>query len=609
MDYLNEEETTVKAYDSKLMKRLLKYARPYWKLFLCSAFLILLVTGTELLRPYLVKVAIDKYINAANGNSAKIMSSESLKLFKSSNVTALYRIAFAYLLIIILGFLLNYGQTLMLQYAGQKIIYNIRQEVFSHIEKLSLSFFDKMPVGRLVTRVTNDVEALNEMYTEALVNLIKDGFLLVGVMIIMMLMNMKLALISFSVIPLVILSAIIFKKYDRDAYREVRLKLSKINSSLSENISGMRLVQIYAREGKKFDEFKDINKQYLNASMKQVTVFAVFRPLIDLLASLSLALLLWFGGIRVISSNLQFGVLFAFVSYIEQLFRPIMDLSEKFDILQSAMASSERIFTILDDNSIIPNRADPVKINRLKGNIEFKNVWFAYNDDDWVLKDVSFNIEKGQTVAFVGATGAGKTSIISLISRLYDIQKGTITIDGINIKDMDKYALRKSIGVVMQDVFLFTGDIKSNIRLNNTDITDDKIIETSKYVNADQFIKDLPSKYDEEVKERGSTLSSGQRQLLSFARALSFNPSILVLDEATANIDTETEMLIQDALKKLIKDRTTIIIAHRLSTIQNADKIIVIHKGMIREVGNHQELLEKRGIYYKLYQLQYKDNF
>lgn len=686
MDYINNDEAVAKSYDSKLMKRLLKYAKPYWKSICTSILLLLMVTAVDLSTTYLIKISIDNYINgydrpmaAYNANNApgsgiiydnhvfirlkdtdhipqdaevyqiqeykgfyylingavkkgssinvykdaggyvlngdgksypaRLLSKDELKLFRAEDAEAMGRMAVIYLAIIIFGFALNYSQVLLLQRTGQKIIFNIRQEVFSHIESLSLSFFDRMPVGRLVTRVTNDVEALNEMYTSVLVNLFKDAFLLLGIMCMMLSMNVRLALISFSVIPVIIAFTIIFKKYDREAYREVRAKLSKINSNLSENISGMRLVQIYNKEDKKYREFRKINDEYSEATMKQISVFAIFRPLMDLISSLTLAMLLWFGGVRVISNTLEFGMLFAFVSYIQQFFQPINDLTEKFDILQSAMASSERIFMVLDDNSTIPNALNPIKIDKLEGNIEFKNVWFAYNNEDWVLKDVSFEIKKGETVAFVGATGAGKTSIISLISRLYDIQKGSITIDGIDIRDMDKSELRRNIGVVMQDVFLFTGDIKSNIMLNNNNINEQKIKEISEYVNADSFIDKLPEKYDEEVKERGSTLSSGQRQLLAFARALAFEPSILVLDEATANIDTETEVLIQDALSKLIKNRTTIVIAHRLSTIQYSNKIIVLHKGRIREMGTHQELLDKKGMYYKLYQLQYKDNY
>lgn len=472
-----------------------------------------------------------------------------------------------------------------------------------------MGFFDKTPVGRLVTRVTNDTETLNEMYTSVLVNLFKDVFMLAGIIIVMFKMNWRLALVTFTVIPLIVAATVVFRIKARDAYREVRTRLARINATLSENISGMKVIQIFNREAKQYEEFDEINRAYYNASMRELKVYAVFRPVMDFLASFALSVLIWYGGGSVLRGNLEFGVLFAFVNYINTFFQPISDLTEKYNILQSAMASSERIFQLLDTKPAIVNAENPVRVKKLRGEIEFKNVWFAYNEGEWVLKDVSFKIEPGETVAFVGATGAGKTSIMSLINRFYDIQKGEILIDGINIKDIALEDLRSNIGMVLQDVFLFTGDVASNIRLNNEGITDDRIREIAEYVNAAKFIESLDGGYYAEVKERGATLSTGQRQLLAFARALAFDPSILVLDEATSNIDTETEQLIQDALLKLIKGRTTIVVAHRLSTIQHADKIIVLHKGRVREIGNHQELLAKRGIYYDLYRLQYKESF
>ncbi len=509
------------------------------------------------------------------------------------------------LLIYIVIFILNYIQIYLLQYTGQKIVYNIRAAIFKHVESLSLSFFDKSPVGRLVTRITNDVETLNEMYTSVLVYLIKDLFLVSGIIIAMFLLDVKLGIVSIITLPLVVALTFIFRKYDREAYRKVRTRLSRINSNLSENISGMKTVQIFGVESKKYSEFDEINTSYSTAAMEQIKVFAIFRPLMDMTYQLALCILIWVGGTAVLNLTIEFGVLYAFVIYIQKLFQPIFDLSEKFDILQSSMASSERIFMLLDNDSIIKNPKEPKHIGRAQGDIEFKNVWFAYNDEDWVLKDVSFRIRKGETVAFVGATGAGKTSIISLITRLYDIQKGEILIDGVNIKEMSKDELRKNVATVLQDVFLFAGDIKGNVRLNNENITDEEIVRACKYVNANIFIEKLPDKYNAEVNERGTTFSQGERQLIAFARALAFNPPILVLDEATANIDTETESLIQDALNKLTKGRTTIVVAHRLSTIKNADKIIVMHRGRIREIGSHSELLEKKGLYSNLYKLQY----
>lgn len=588
MNNFHEEEALGKAFDARLMKRLLKHAKPFAGLIAISFLLLFLITLTDLARPYLMKVAIDDYI--AVGDKA-----------------GLGKIALLFLAVITGGFVCNYIQVYLLNYTGQKIIYNMRQELFSHLLRLSLSFYDKNPVGRLVTRVSNDMENLNEMYTAVLVNLFKDIFTLIGIVIIMLRMNAKVALISFTAIPLIFLSAAIFRVESRKAYRLVRVKLAKINATLSENISGMKIIQIFNKEKFKYDEFTGINDEHRQASMRELFVFAIFRPSMDLIYSLSLALLIWYGGGKVLQEALPFGVLFAFVNYIDQFFKPINDLTEKFNILQSAMASSERIFLLLDQEETIKNPKNPLPLNKVTGKIEFKNVWFAYEGENWVLKDVSFTINPGETVAFVGATGAGKTSIISLITRLYDIQKGEILIDGKNIKEIDKYELRSQIGVVLQDVFLFTGDIKGNIRLNNEEITDEQIEEVAGFVNADSFIDKLPNRYEEKVMERGATLSSGQRQLLAFARALAFNPSLLVLDEATSNIDTETEILIQDAIKKLIKDRTNIIIAHRLSTIQHADKIVVMHKGRLREMGRHQELLDKKGMYYDLYLLQYKD--
>jgi ATP-binding cassette, subfamily B, multidrug efflux pump len=535
------------------------------------------------------------------------LTSADLKSLRKDDANGILATTIYLFIISLCIFVIGYVQVYLLSYTGQKIVFDIRQKLFSHVEGLSLSFFDKNPVGRLVTRLTNDVDALNEMYTGVLVYLFKDFFLIFGVLIAMFIMNFKLGLITLAVVPFLIIAALIFKKHDRNAYRDVRVKIARINSSLSENISGMKTVQIYAKEDKKLKEFSNINKSYLDSSLKQIKVYAIFRPAIDFLAALTMAALLWFGGVKVLNMEIGFGMLFAFISYLQYFFQPIYDLTEKYDILQSAMASSERIFMLMDNNERIVDSEKPVKVETLVGEIEFKNVWFAYVPGEWVLKDVSFKIKPGEKVAFVGATGAGKTSIISLISRFYDIQKGEILIDGINIKDMDIDNLRGNIATVLQDVFLFTGDIKQNIRLKNDDITDEEIINACKYVNADKFIEKLPEGYSAPVNERGSTFSQGERQLIAFARAIAFNPPILVLDEATSNIDTETEALIQDALGKISKDRTTIVVAHRLSTIKNSNKIIVLHKGKLREMGTHEELLNLKGLYYNLYQLQYKD--
>jgi len=653
-----------KAYDARLMKRLLSYAKPYWKLLLLAMVLLILITGLELLNPYILKIAIDDYLNGNNkplyevstdlpyegiefdgrlyvkdyrdgelveelkeapvkkilrkGNDyylvdyeaedvdgGILLSKEDYLLFRQGDIAGINRLAVIFFLVILLTFLFNYIQEYILNYTGQRIIFNIREEIFNHIQSLAISYFDKNPIGRLVTRVTNDTETLNEMYTSVLITLVKDVLMLVGIMVIMLSLDYRLALLSFSLVPLIFILALRFRKKVRAVYRLGRIQLARINSSLNENITGMRTIQIFKKERKMAKKFDEINMDYLDTTIREVKLYAMFRPSIEIIRSLGIALLIYFGGRKVISNVMEFGVLYLFIDYIQKFFRPILDLTEKFNILQSSMASSERIFSILDDKTLIENPDNPKPIKDLKGKIEFKNVWFAYEEDNWVLKDISFTINPGETVALVGATGAGKSSIINLITRFYDIQGGQILIDGVDIREVDKYELRKNIGVVLQDVFLFTGTIRDNIRLNNKDISQEELEEVARYVNAHHFIERLPQKYDEPVMERGSTLSAGERQLLAFARTLAYDPKILILDEATSNIDTETEILIQDALSKLIKNRTTIAIAHRLSTIQHADKIIVLSNGEIKEMGNHQELLEKGGIYYHLYKLQY----
>lgn len=539
--------------------------------------------------------------------AAMQLTEADIKNFRSYDINALYLIALIFLVLLLLLFVVTYIQQYILKYSGQQIIFNIRQDLFSHIQKLSLSFFDRNPVGRILTRVTNDIETLNMMYTQVLVSLFKDAVVLIGIIIVMLSLNVKLALICFVSIPFVLISTYLYRKFARPAFREVRVRLARINTTLNENISGMHIIHIFKREKQQFDRFDKINTAHYDASMRELRTVAIFRPAMDLIYSFTLALLLWFGAQEVLAGWIEFGLLFAFIEYLRRFFQPINDLTEQFTVLQQAMASAERIFQLLDEDSIIPEPENPVKVEKFRGEIEFDHVWFAYNDENWVLKDISFKIEPGEMVAFVGATGAGKTSIINLLARFYDIQKGAIRIDGIDIRDIELDKLRHNVGIVLQDVFLFSGDIRSNITLNNQNITEQEMRDIAHHVNASTFIEKLPQMYSEEVKERGSTLSQGQRQLLSFARTLAFKPSILVLDEATANIDTETEMLIQDALNKLIKGRTTIVIAHRLSTIQHADRIIVLHKGEVREIGNHQELLAREGLYYNLYRLQYQE--
>ncbi|MBE3577735.1 MAG: ABC transporter ATP-binding protein [Limnochordales bacterium] len=571
-----------------------------------QAYLVTLPAGVvEITPPYKVE---DGQVIVAGGLRlpAQALDESEADLFRARDIARVRWLALLLLALLTFSFLTNYGQTYLLHRTGQQIMYDLRQELYRHLQSLSLSFFDRNPTGRLVTRVTNDVEALNEMYTGLFVNLFRDLFLLIGIVVAMFGLSPRLATLALLTLPVLTAVTYAFRMRVREAYRQVRTRLARINAAMAENISGMRVIQIFHREQAKLAEFARINKDYYDASMVQLLIFAIFRPAIDLISTLAVAMLLWFGGVRVIEGTVSFGVLFAFISYIQQFFRPISDLTEQYNVLQTAMASAERIFQLLDTQERIPVPANPRPLGRIRGEVEFDHVWFAYKGEEWVLRDVSFRVEPGQTVALVGATGAGKSSIISLLSRLYDIQKGSIRVDGIDIREVDPAELRRQIAVVLQDVFLFTGDIASNIRLNNTEIDDERVRWAAEVVGAMEFIEKLPGGLAARVTERGSTLSAGQRQLIAFARALAFDPRILVLDEATANIDTETEQLIQAALARLIKGRTTIVIAHRLSTIQNADKIIVLHKGRIREMGRHEELLALGGLYYDLYRLQYK---
>ncbi|NLC03110.1 MAG: ABC transporter ATP-binding protein [Tissierellia bacterium] len=662
---IKNEEVMGKAYDARLMKRLLEYAKPYWKLLLTSLLLLGIITALELLNPYLLKITIDVYINGYKKpmyetsldtpytgieyqnkkyiRKTSLDSDEQLELkdaplkkiikdnkdyyivdvedgsilkgdsldrndylrFRQGDISGINKISIVFFLVILFTFIFNYIQTIILNYTSQKIIFNIREDLFNHIQSLSIGFFDKNPIGRLLTRVTNDTETLNEMYTSVLITLFKDLLMLVGIAFVMLKMDYKLALLSFSLVPLILIISMIFRGRIRVLYRRSRAQLAIINSSLNENITGIRTIQIFNKQKKVSNSFDTLNNNHLETQKKEIKTYAIFRPSIEIIRSIGMASLIYFGGGKVISNAIEFGVLFIFIDYLQKFFAPIIDLTEKYNILQSAMASSERIFNLLDNDDIIESGENLQMIEEVKGKIEFKNVWFAYVENDWVLKDISFVINPGEAIAFVGATGAGKSSIINLITRFYDIQKGEILLDGVNIKNIDKFQLRKNIGVVLQDVFVFTGTIEDNIRLNNKNIDQDQVVEVAKFVNAHNFICKLPLQYKEPVMERGSTLSSGERQLLAFARTLAHDPKILILDEATSNIDTETELLIQDALVKLIEGRTTIAVAHRLSTIQHADKIIVLSKGKIVEMGNHQELLKKEAMYYDLYKLQY----
>ncbi|HIU65950.1 MAG TPA: ABC transporter ATP-binding protein [Candidatus Caccomorpha excrementavium] len=568
-----------------VFRRLIRYAVPYWHWFLLAIILMLMITAMELYRPAIIGNAIDTF---EVGGSYDVIQQAAL----------------VYFLVLIGGFVCNFLQTWILQLMGQNIIYNIRQEVFEHIHKLSLRFFDITPVGRIVTRVTNDVEALNDMFANILVRLFKNLVKIVGIAVVMLRLDAHIAMYAFVLLPFIVALTVLFKTISKATYRLARTKLTAINTYLSEHLSGMKLIQIFAREREKNAEFVKKSRELYRANYREMLVFAIFRPSIYMLSILALVIIITAGGRQVLNGAISVGTLYIFINYISSFFEPIQDIAEQFSTLQSAIASAEKIFTLLDEKPMIENPEHPKELPAIKGRIEFRHVWFAYQEEDWILKDVSFTIEPGQKVAFVGATGAGKSSILNLIGRYYDIQKGQILIDGVDIKELNTDQLRGAIGQVQQDVFIFTGDIKSNIRLRSETITDEQVVAAARYVNADHFIEQLNRTYEEAVTERGSTLSAGQRQLLSFARTLAYDPAILVMDEATANIDTETEQLIQEALEKLMRGRTTIMVAHRLSTIQHADKIMVMHKGEIRESGTHQELLAMNGIYKKLYELQ-----
>ncbi|MBS5793447.1 MAG: ABC transporter ATP-binding protein [Clostridiales bacterium] len=536
-------------------------------------------------------------------SNATLLDKEDLKEVRKYDFNGILYATGLYLLIMLIGFVLNVINTLMLQNMGQKIIFKMRKQVFEYIHSLSLSFFNKEPVGKLVTRVTNDTESINELFTTILIKLFKNVVKIFGFAVVMFYKDVKLASLAFLMLPIVGVLTFMFKHFSRVAYRITRNKITELNTFLAEHISGMKLIQIFAKEKEKYEEFENKSEELYRANWREVMTFAIFRPCIYFVSIIALIIIIGNGSSSVLNGTLSVGTLYIFISYINSFFEPIQELAEQFGTLQSSIASSEKIFSILEEKPDIISPKNPKDIN-INGKIEFKNVWFAYEDEDYILKDVSFTINEGEKVAFVGATGAGKSSILNLIGRYFDIQKGEILIDGVNIKDIDIDVLRGAIGQVQQDVFIFTGDIKSNISLNNENITNEKIIQSAKMVNASSFIEKLNNKYDEPVTERGSTLSAGQRQLLSFARTLAYDPKILVLDEATSNIDTETEELITKALETLMNDRTTIMVAHRLSTIQHADKIIVMHKGEIKESGNHQQLISKNGIYKRLYDVQ-----
>ncbi len=565
--------------------RLIAYMKPYAHWVIFALLLVLGLTAFDLYRPMLVGDAIDTF--GANGDYDVIIAT-----------------AIKYAVVLALSFAFNVAQTWILQKTGQNIILQMRKDLYRHIQSLGSRYFDITPVGKLVTRVTNDVEALNEMYSGILVQLFRNIVKIVGLAGVMLVLDVRLAAISFVLMPLVIGLTVLCQKIARNIYRLYRTRLTDINTFLSEHLSGMKIIQIFGRQERKFEEFHDKNTKLYKAFYREMLMYAVFRPLIYILSILSLMIVLWFGSKNVFDEIISVGTLYIFSNYIRSFFDPIQELAEQFSTLQSSIASAEKIFTVMDEDEFIPEVENPKQPDKITGKIEFDHVWFAYDGENYVLKDVSFVINPGEKVAFVGATGAGKSSILNLIGRYYDIQKGHIYIDGIDIRQLSKKKLRSAIGQMQQDVFIFEGDVAYNIRLNDDDITDAQVKAAAEYVNASHFIEKLPQGYHEPVTERGATFSAGERQLLSFARTLAHNPSILVMDEATANIDTETEILIQEALEKLMDGRTTIMVAHRLSTIQHADCIMVMHKGRICERGTHRELLEQDGIYRKLYELQ-----
>ena len=647
-----EEEVLGKAYDGRLMRRLITYLRPYsWQVGV-ALISIALKAGLDVLPPFFTKIAIDKYL-ANNPGAHSVLD----RWLSSVPLRGIAQLAALYVGSLLFTFFFEFLTTYYIQWTGQMVMFDLRSQIFRHLQRMHIGFYDKNPVGRLVTRVTTDVDALNEMFTAGVVSIFEDVFVLLGIILIMMTMNWKLALMTFAVLPFITWATMIFRVKVRDSYRRIRVAIARINSYLQEAVTGMLVLQLFNREKKAFRRFSEINASHMEAFKDAIMAYAVYYPVVEVLSMIAIAAIVWAGGrdviqhIPALSVILDFGreklvpfhwvrnvatigVLVAFTQYSLRFFRPIQDLSDKYNILQSAMASSERIFKLLDTPVDIES---PVVTKKPEGpgRIEFDHVWFSYgvrgtaadtlgkpavapipagddsssgsNDPDWVLRDVSFTIEPGETIAIVGHTGAGKTTLISLLLRFYDVQKGAIRIDGVDIKEMDLNDLRRRFGVVLQDPFLFTGTVSGNIRLGSDWIADKDVEEAAEEVNLGDFIRTLPGGFGEEVRERGSTLSTGQKQLISFARALAHSPQILILDEATSSVDTETEFRVRDALSRMVQERTSLVIAHRLSTVQRADKIIVMHKGKVREMGTHQQLLAQRGVYYKLYQLQYKD--
>ena len=619
-----DDDVVGKAYDSRLMRRLLTYLRPYKLQTGLSAASILLKAGSDVIGPFLVKVAVDNYLDRQANHKPTWIS----RHLSADPMTGISQIAGLYLGSLLLTFALEFLQTYLMQWTGQKIMFDLRRQIFRHIQRLQPAFFDRNPVGKLVTRVTSDVDALNEMFTSGVLAIFEDVFVLLFIVLIMLRMSWPLALLTLAVLPVILYVTKIFRDHVRESYRRIRSAIARINSYMQEHVSGMAIVQLFNREDRAYDDFAAINRQHMDAFKDAILAYALYYPAVELLSSIAIALVIWRGGLSVLHGTVTLGILIAFMQYAQRFFRPIMDLSEKYNILQAAMAASERVFTLLDTEPEILSPAITRPGNG-SGRIEFRNVWFTYQpltpdvaatldtassselhahkEIEWILRDVSFVIEPGETAAIVGHTGAGKTTITALMMRFYDIQHGSILIDGSDIREQDLNALRRRFGVVLQDPFLFTGTLATNIRLGSAWIDNAQMEQAADDVNVGDFIRSLPLGFDEPVTERGATLSTGQKQLISFARAMAHAPGILILDEATSSVDTETELRVRAALERMITGRTSVLIAHRLSTIQRAETILVMHKGQLREQGTHQELLLHRGLYWKLYELQYKD--
>ena len=604
-DSFHEEEVLGKAYDARLMRRLLAYLRPYRRVVFFALIAIFFYGLLQAVPPYLMKVEIDRYLDPTRHNQIPGFLAHFLSPDPRQGIL---QIAFAiFLPAVLLTFILQFVQTFAMQLVGQKVMYDLRKQVFEHLQRLQMSYFDRNPVGRLVTRVTTDIDVLNDMFASGVVAVFGDFFTLVSIMVVMLKIDWRLALLTFTVVPLIIVVTGLFRKAVRESYRRIRLAIARINSYLQEHITGMSVLQLFNREQRSYDEFEKINGAYLKAYKDSILAYGLFYPTVEFLGVLAIVIILYKGGGMIMSGTLTVGTAIAFIQYSQRFFRPIQDLSDKYNILQAAMASSERVFRVLDTPVQIADAPRPRQIDRPSGRVEFRNVGFAYRDNHWVLEHVSFTIEPGETVAVVGHTGAGKTTLTNLLLRFYDVQEGAILFDGVDVRELSLHDLRSNFGIVLQDPFLFSGTIASNVRLGTEGISDQQVRDAVRRVNMLDFIESLPGGFDEPVRERGATLSSGQKQLLSFARALAHDPKILILDEATSSVDPETEHLIREGLRRLLENRTSLVIAHRLSTIQNASKIIVMHKGHVREVGTHQELLRLKGIYFKLYQLQYKD--